>query len=143
MPNTHTTLTSLFSDIADAIRAKTGDSAAIIADNFPAAIQAIGTDIPANVELYSGSGYYSSLEDELSISISTGYDLPPSFVLLIVQISTDNVFVQIGTSTIYSIDQLNASVTYTLDHYDYVFEYVITGLQDESQYMPYQAYFIY
>lgn len=41
MPNTHTTLTSLFSDIADSIRAKTGSSADIVADTFPTAIAAI------------------------------------------------------------------------------------------------------
>ena len=37
----HTTLASLFTDIANAIRAKTGSSAQIIADNFPSAIAAI------------------------------------------------------------------------------------------------------
>lgn len=37
----HTTLTSLFTDIADAIRAKTGSSAAIVADDFPTAIASI------------------------------------------------------------------------------------------------------
>ena len=37
----HTSLTSLFSDIADAIRAKTGGSSAIVADDFPTAIAAI------------------------------------------------------------------------------------------------------
>lgn len=41
MPNRHETLTSLFEDIADAIRAKTGDSAEIVADNFDQAIAAI------------------------------------------------------------------------------------------------------
>lgn len=38
MSNTHTTLTSLFTDIADAIRNKTGSTEAIVADNFPDAI---------------------------------------------------------------------------------------------------------
>lgn len=38
MPNTHTTLTSLFEDIANAIREKSGESGTIIADNFPTAI---------------------------------------------------------------------------------------------------------
>ena len=42
MANTHTTLTSLFSDIADAIRAK-GATGSIVADNFPDAIAAINT----------------------------------------------------------------------------------------------------
>ena len=43
MPNTHETLTSLFTDIADAIRAKTGDSSPIVADAFPTAIGNITT----------------------------------------------------------------------------------------------------
>lgn len=41
MPNRHTTLTSLFTDVADAIRAKTGDTADIKADDFDTAIAAI------------------------------------------------------------------------------------------------------
>ncbi len=40
---THTSLASLFSDIATAIRSKTGSSAAIVADGFPAAIASIPT----------------------------------------------------------------------------------------------------
>lgn len=40
MPN-HTSLASLFGDIADALRAKTGGSAQITADDFPTAIAAI------------------------------------------------------------------------------------------------------
>ena len=43
MPNTHTTLTSLFTDIANAIRNKTGSTGTIVADNFPAAIANIPT----------------------------------------------------------------------------------------------------
>lgn len=43
MSNTHSTLTSLFSDIADSIRAKTGSNSTIVADNFPDAIDAIPT----------------------------------------------------------------------------------------------------
>ena len=46
MPNTHATLTGLFTDIADAIRAKTGESGSIVADQFPEAI----ADIPAGTE---------------------------------------------------------------------------------------------
>ena len=41
MANTHTTLTSLFTEIANAIRGKTGASATIVADDFPDAISAI------------------------------------------------------------------------------------------------------
>ena len=43
MANTHTTLTSLFDDIADSIRSKTGGTATIVADNFPTAIDGIVT----------------------------------------------------------------------------------------------------
>lgn len=65
MPNTHTTLTSLFSDIADAIRNKTGSSADIVADNFPTEIDAIPTGVtPAefndvNFYDYDGTILYS------------------------------------------------------------------------------------
>lgn len=38
MANTHTSLKSLFSDIADAIRTKTGSTALIVADDFPTEI---------------------------------------------------------------------------------------------------------
>ena len=41
MANTHTTLTSLFADIADAIREKSGTTANIVADAFPSAIRSI------------------------------------------------------------------------------------------------------
>ena len=55
MPNNHETLTSLFSDIADAIRAKSGSSDSIIADNFPTAISEIETIVSDE-----------NLEDELN-----------------------------------------------------------------------------
>lgn len=44
MPNNHETLSSLFDDIAEAIREKDGTSAAIVADTFPERIAAIDTD---------------------------------------------------------------------------------------------------
>ena len=43
MPNRHTTLTSLFTDIAGTIRSKTGNTASIKADDFDTAIEAIPT----------------------------------------------------------------------------------------------------
>lgn len=51
MPNRHSTLTSLFIDIADSIRSKTGDSAKIKADDFDTAIEAITTGGGETVEL--------------------------------------------------------------------------------------------
>lgn len=54
MSNQHSTLTGLFSDIADAIREKRGSSASIVADAFPTAIRAIpsgggGDDIAISI----------------------------------------------------------------------------------------------
>lgn len=53
MPNTHSTLTSLFSDVADEIRAKKGTSADIVADNFPSEIASIPTGSGINPLLYA------------------------------------------------------------------------------------------
>ena len=39
MTNKHASLDALFTDIADAIREKTGDTATIVADDFPDAIR--------------------------------------------------------------------------------------------------------
>lgn len=45
MANNHETLPSLFTDIADAIRSKTGGTEDLVADNFPSAIATIETGI--------------------------------------------------------------------------------------------------
>ena len=59
MPNIHSTLTSLFTDIADAIRSKTGSSASIVADAFPTAIAAIPTGItPSGTINITSNGTY-------------------------------------------------------------------------------------
>lgn len=54
MSNTHETLTSLFTDVADAIREKTGGTDAIVADEFPDAIRNIsaGSSINGLIESY-------------------------------------------------------------------------------------------
>lgn len=60
----HTTLTSLFTSIANAIRAKTGGSDPIVADNFPDAIAKISTGIDTSdatataADLLSGKTAY-------------------------------------------------------------------------------------
>ena len=60
----HTTLTSLFSDVANAIRTKTGSSSAIAADDFPEAIEAIetggGGEIGKNILRGTGSPLFGS-----------------------------------------------------------------------------------
>ena len=74
MPNTHETLISLFSDIADAIRAKTGDSNDIIADNFPTAISNIpagGANITITYNNAAVSTNYIKIPSNAIINTST------------------------------------------------------------------------
>lgn len=61
----HTSLASLFSDIADAIRAKTGGSSNIIADNFPTAISQIPTGGSASLgtKNITANGTYDAEDD--------------------------------------------------------------------------------
>ena len=66
MPNTHSTLSSLFSDIANAIRGKTGGTSQIKADNFPTEIAAIpsgGGDIDGHP---IKTGMFTFAEDKTS-----------------------------------------------------------------------------
>ena len=56
MSLTHTSLASLFSDIADAIRAKTGSNALIVADEFPDAIALISSRRTNDVTFYDYDG---------------------------------------------------------------------------------------
>lgn len=63
----HTSLASLFSDIADAIRAKTGSSSTIVADNFPSAIAAISTGASATATQTVADYAY---ETSLSFSVA-------------------------------------------------------------------------
>lgn len=84
MPNTHETLTSLFSDIADAIRAKTGGTADITADTFPTAIGNIrpfteSIEITQNGIYYPSQGYYGFDEVEVNVSARS---LPTGFSML-------------------------------------------------------------
>lgn len=59
----HTNLTSLFAAIANAIRAKTGETAVIVADDFPSKIAEISTGIArriVNDESITPSGSYAT-----------------------------------------------------------------------------------
>jgi len=80
MPNVHTTLTSLFSAIANAIRGKTGSSAQIVADDFPDAIDAIptGTPLPALTDPASASDILDGKEAiDGQGQVLTGTLVPP------------------------------------------------------------------
>ena len=148
MPNTHTTLTSLFSDIADAIRAKTGDSGTIVADNFPTAIANIpsGGGGPSNVKKITGSGYFDSVDEELTLSINTGENSPPNYGIIHTSFSSNSFYVQIGNSMIFKVDPVSgetASVTSRIISSSYVYDYIFGNYQEESQAVTYEAYFIY
>lgn len=63
MPNTHTTLSELFTDIADAIREKSGDSGTIKADDFPSEIANIqGGGVTVTPFIATENGIYVAPE---------------------------------------------------------------------------------
>ena len=66
MANTHSTLTGLFADIADAIRVKTGGTDSIVADAFPEAIAAIDTQENLDAEL--------TTQDDLIAQLATALE---------------------------------------------------------------------
>ena len=77
---THTSLRSLFTAIANAIRAKTGGNADIVADDFPTAIAAISTGItPSGTKQISITSNGTTTEDvtnyasaEITVAVSGG-----------------------------------------------------------------------
>lgn len=83
MPQNHNTLTGLFSDIADAIRAKTGGSSQIVADDFPTAIANIlsgpartSADLSASgATVTAPAGVYST---DASASVASGSATTPA-----------------------------------------------------------------
>lgn len=81
MPNTHSTLTSLFADIADAIREKDGSTAQIVADAFPAAVRAI----PSGGEVIVKTGKYTVASNKTAdtIKISHGLGSIPNIAIWI------------------------------------------------------------
>lgn len=79
MPIAHSTLTSLFNDIAAAIRSKKDSGAVIIADNFPSEILSIPADgiTPSGTKNISSNGEYdvtefASVEVAVPITTPTG-----------------------------------------------------------------------
>lgn len=95
MPNTYTTLSSLFTAIANAIRAKTGSQAQIVADNFPSEIANIPTGVDTSdatatdgdilsgktAYLADGTKHTGSMADRGSVDVTldtttTSYTVP-------------------------------------------------------------------
>ena len=73
----HSTLTSLFTDIADAIREKTGETSTIVADNFPSAIAAIAATGPSEdlePELTTQDGLIEQIATTLSRKMPVDLD---------------------------------------------------------------------
>lgn len=70
----HTSLASLFTDIANAIRAKLGSSGRIVADNFPAAIQSIPTGSTPVLETVTKSYTPTETAQSDTITPGAGYD---------------------------------------------------------------------
>ena len=89
MPN-HTSLASLFSDIADAIRAKTGGSTQIAADVFPTAIAGIAA---ARI----GETTASNSSNEQTISFTVNGE-PTVFACVPVSSSDSNTTVSLSSS---------------------------------------------
>jgi hypothetical protein len=77
MANKHTTLSSLFKAIADAIRGKTGSTATLVADDFPNAISMIetGSDVSGVTatasDVLSGKIFVNSSGEEVTGNIAT------------------------------------------------------------------------
>lgn len=103
MANTHTSLTSLFTAIADKIRKKNGSTATIVADDFPDAIDSILTPTDGTIPTKTSSnltasgatvtvpaGYYAS---NASKSVATATQATPTL-----SINTNNNYV-IATCT--------------------------------------------
>lgn len=65
MANNHSTLTGLFTDIADAIREKTGGTESIVADEFPEAIAGIDTQENLDAELSDQDAKIAELQAAL------------------------------------------------------------------------------
>lgn len=83
MPNTHTTLTSLFSDIADEIRAKKGTSGQIVADDFPDEIASISAG-EINPEEYVWQQTPTAVQNYLDYVAAHTYD-PDDYTYSVIQ----------------------------------------------------------
>ena len=105
MPLEHETVTDLFTDIADAIRAKTGVSEPIIADTFPSAI----LDIPSGNGTSDGSVYQDS-NGYIVLSNEGGFS-----VMQEITVATDGAVTQeLQPNTLYHFTGTLTSLTITL-----------------------------
>jgi hypothetical protein len=125
MPNTHETLSSLFTDIANAIRTKKGESSSVtyVADNFPSAIAGIPVQIgytnvtPITDQTGSVTIKSSRLEVDVTIPRTSGAMLYCVMLSDIHQTSAPDtvyaVFNSFGTILYRSIAQLYVTASST------------------------------
>lgn len=114
----HTSLASLFSDIADAIRAKTGGSSNIIADNFPTAISQIPTGGSASLgtKNITANGTYDAEDDgydgysSVNVNVSGG----GGGLTLLTEQSLGN----LSTSSTSAVDTTKVVTLSDVDDYD-------------------------
>ena len=138
---THKTLTALFTAIADAIRAKTGQTTDIVADDFPEAIAEINTGLKVksitttssdttdrDTSVYHGS-YWAAIDDDGNLLLvveggtSTSYEsirfvdtsLPEGVTLV-----NQSYYAYMTASKAYVavFSGLTADIDITLDFYD-------------------------
>ena len=125
MANTHTTLTSLFTDIADAIREKKKTTGTIVADNFPSEIRSIsGGGLELSDEYveftrgYNYSGYDENYQELIANSNPFGFvmsnpgsnstaALGDTFVIYSIETSTG----QLGSLLFIQVYAANADAT--------------------------------
>lgn len=123
MPNTHTTLTSLFTDIADAIRAKSGESGQIVADTFPTAISNLNVGATLNnIHIYKQpdktTQVIGSNFDNTGMLVAANYTMSSeNFDVIISDYTYPTTVIQNGTNNItisYTIGSITKTTTVSI-----------------------------
>lgn len=136
---THESLSALFTAIADAIRAKTGRTDAIVADNFPTEIANMSAGLRVNSITTSGEydsasyhgGYWAAIDDNGNLLLvieggtSTSYESIrfmdtslPEGVTLVNQSYYAYASITASKAYVAVFSGLTTSVDITLDFYD-------------------------
>lgn len=112
---THTNLSSLFTDIADAIRAKTGKTETIVADNFPAEIAVIETGdnmVSVTYSLGSGTLLYFDEDNQMKTGSGGPWTVNVNSGIVFVYYANTGATLTCSGDYIVAIDRLHQSVLY-------------------------------